>query len=202
MAFDIFRRKPEMDAETAGRIPPGQYVTEKWPVLHYGGVPRVSKEKWSFRVFGLIDREALTLTWHDLIALPQASMTEDIHCVTRWSRLGVRFEGVLFTEILKLVGLRPEATHATIYAENSFSTNLSLTDLTQPNVMLAHRADGVDLEPEHGGPVRLVVPHLYFWKSAKWVRGVEITDRGRPGFWESYGYHMRGDPWAEERYSD
>jgi len=202
VAFDIFRPKSRLDAETAARVPPGQHVTDKWPVLHYGRVPSVPREKWSLRIFGLIEQEPVTLSFDDLLALPQTTMTEDIHCVTRWSRLGAQFEGVLFTDILKLVRLKADATHAMIHAENSFTTNLSLDDLRHPNVMLAHRADGADLAPEHGGPVRLVVPHLYFWKSAKWIHGVELMNRDRPGFWESYGYHMRGSPWVEERHSD
>jgi DMSO/TMAO reductase YedYZ molybdopterin-dependent catalytic subunit len=200
MVFDFFRRKPA-DPEMAGRVPPGQYVTEKWPVLHYGGVPTVPRGKWEFRVFGLIEGEPRTLTFQDLLALPQTQITDDIHCVTRWSRLGAQFEGVLITDLMQGVHLKPEATHGIVHAEHNYTTNLALDDLLRPNVMLAHRADGGDLAPEHGGPVRLVVPHLYFWKSAKWVRGIEITNRDRPGFWESYGYHMRGDPWAEERYS-
>lgn len=200
--LDFFRRKPKLDPQTAARLPPGQYVTDKWPVLHYGGVPRIPKEKWTLRVLGLIDQEPSTLTWEDLMALPQTKMTEDIHCVTRWSRLGVQFEGVLFIDFVKLVRLGPDVTHAMIQAEQGFAANVSLDDLVRPNVMFAHRADGKDLEPEHGGPVRLVVPHLYFWKSAKWVNGVQFMNRDRPGFWESYGYHMRGDPWVEERYSE
>jgi DMSO/TMAO reductase YedYZ molybdopterin-dependent catalytic subunit len=202
MAFNFFRMKQKIAPELAARVPPGQALTEKWPVLHYGGVPRVSKEKWSLRIFGLIDQEPLVLDFDALLQLPQTQMTEDIHCVTRWSRLSVPFEGVRFKDVLDLVKVKPEATHAMIHAENSFTSNLSLDDLLQPNVMFAHKADGHDLEANHGGPVRLVVPHLYFWKSAKWVRGVELMDRDRAGFWESYGYHMRGDPWAEERYSD
>jgi DMSO/TMAO reductase YedYZ molybdopterin-dependent catalytic subunit len=202
VAFDFFRRKPKLDAETAARVPPGQYLTEKWPVLHYGGVPSVSQEGWSLRLFGLTDQEPVTLSFDDLLALPQTSITEDIHCVTRWSRLNTQFEGVRFTDVLALVKVKPEATHAMIHAEQGFTTNLALEDLTLPNVLFAHRADGKPLEAQHGGPVRLVVPHLYFWKSAKWVRGVELMNRDRPGFWESYGYHMRGDPWVEERYSN
>jgi DMSO/TMAO reductase YedYZ molybdopterin-dependent catalytic subunit len=200
MAFDFFRRKPAMDPATAARVPPGQYVTEKWPVLHYGGVPSVPNDKWQFRISGLIEGEPLTLSFDDLLALPQSKITEDIHCVTRWSRLGVQFEGVLITDLLEQMRVKPEATHAIVHAEHNYTTNLALDDLLLPNVMLAHRADRRDLEAQHGGPVRLVVPHLYFWKSAKWVRGMELTNRDRPGFWESYGYHMRGDPWAEERY--
>jgi DMSO/TMAO reductase YedYZ molybdopterin-dependent catalytic subunit len=200
MAFNFFNKKPKLDPAIASRIPPGQYLTEKWPVLHYGAVANIPRDKWSLRVFGLIDQEPFTLSLDDLLALPQSTITEDIHCVTRWSRLGMEFEGVLFNDLLKLVKVRPEATHAMIHAEAGFTSNLSLDDLMKPNVMFAHRADGKELERDHGGPVRLVVPHLYFWKSAKWVRGVELMNQDRPGFWESFGYHMRGDPWQEQRY--
>ena len=200
MVFDFFRRKPA-DPATAARVPPGQYVTQKWPVLHYGGVPKVPRDAWDFRIYGLIQGDPLTLTFADLLALPPSQITEDIHCVTRWTRLDARFEGVLAVDLLRQVQLLPEASHVIVHAAHNYTTNLSLDDLLQPNVMLAHRADGQDLPAEHGGPVRLVVPHLYFWKSAKWVRGFEFTNRDQPGFWESYGYHMRGDPWAEERYS-
>jgi DMSO/TMAO reductase YedYZ molybdopterin-dependent catalytic subunit len=202
MVFNIFGRGSKLDPEIAARVPPGQYVTEKWPVLTYGSVPKVSKETWTLRVFGLIDREPFYLNWADLLALPQSTITQDIHCVTTWTRLGAQFEGVAFGEIVALARPRPEATHVMIHGEPNYTTNLPLADLMQPNVLIAHRADGKDLEPEHGGPVRLVVPHLYFWKSAKWLNGIEFMDHNRPGFWESYGYHMRGDPWAEERYSD
>lgn len=197
--FNFFRMKPQ-DPALAARTPPGQAVTQKWPVLQYGSIPKVAKDKWSLRLFGLIEGDPVTIDWDGLMALPQMTTTEDIHCVTRWSRLDLSFEGVPFTEVMKLVKVKPEATHVMIHAEQRFTTNLALTDLLQPNVMFAHKADGKDLEPAHGAPVRLVVPHLYFWKSAKWVRGVEFMDRDRPGFWESYGYHMRGDPWREERY--
>jgi DMSO/TMAO reductase YedYZ molybdopterin-dependent catalytic subunit len=202
MAGNFFRRETGPEGPEADRVPPGQYVTAKWPVLHYGTVPNVPRHKWRLRIFGLIDREPIGLGWQDLMALPQTTITEDIHCVTTWTRLGAQFEGVPFTEILTLAQPRPEATHVMIHGEHNYTTNLALADLALPNVILAHRADGKDLEPDHGGPVRLVVPHLYFWKSAKWITGVEFLDRDRPGFWESYGYHMRGDPWTEERYSD
>jgi len=200
MAFDFFNKRPKIDPDTASRIPPGQYRTEKWPVLHYGKVAKVPKEKWGLRVFGLIEQEPFTLSWNDLLALPQSKITEDIHCVTRWSRLGAEFEGVLFTDFLALVKLKPDATHVLIHAEAGYTTNLALEDLTRPNIMFAHRADGKDLEADHGGPVRLVVPHLYFWKSAKWVQAVEFMNQDRPGFWENFGYHRRGDPWLEQRY--
>ena len=197
-----FFQRGRVPEAPAGRLPPGQYLTEKWPILHYGSAPDVPREKWSLRVFGSIQREPFVLSWNDLLALPQTAITEDIHCVTTWTRLDTQFEGIPFTEIAALAHPRPEATHVMIHGERSYTTNLPLADLMRPNVILAHRADGKDLEPEHGGPVRLVVPHLYFWKSAKWITGVEFMDRDKPGFWENYGYHMRGDPWAEERYSD
>src|SRR4051812_30866425 len=200
--FDFLRGKTKMDPEVAARVPPGQYVTEKWPVLHYGGVPNVSRDAWRLRLFGLIEGEPVDITYDRLLALPQTTITVDIHCVTRWSRLGASFQGVLFTDLLQLITLKPEATHVMAHAENSFTTDLSLEDLRQPNVMVVHTADGQELPKDHGGPVRLVVPHLYFWKSAKWLRGLEFMDRDRPGFWESYGYHKRGDPWAEQRYAD
>jgi|SRR5579871_1124608 len=199
--FDFLRRKPPLDPAIASRVPPGQAVTEKWPVLHYGGVPNISREAWKLRLFGLIDGDPLILTWNDLLALPHTQLTRDIHCVTRWTRLDVEFAGVLFTDLLQRVKLKPEATHVVVHAEHNYTTNLSLEDLTQPDVIIAHKADGKDLEAVHGGPVRLVVPHLYFWKSAKWLTGFEFVDRDRAGFWESYGYHMRGDPWLEQRYS-
>jgi DMSO/TMAO reductase YedYZ molybdopterin-dependent catalytic subunit len=200
--FNFLRGKPKLDPEIAERVPPGQYVTEKWPVLHYGGVPNVPKDKWSLRIFGQLDQEPFSLSYDDLLALPQTTITVDIHCVTRWSRLGSQFQGVLFTDLLEQLQVKPEATHVMVHAENSFTANLPLADLVEPNVMLAHQADGAELPREHGGPVRLVVPHLYFWKSAKWIKALELMDQNRPGFWESYGYHMRGDPWAEERYSE
>ena len=199
--FDIFRRKP-LDPALAQRVPPGQTITEKWPVLHYGSVPSVSKEKWTLRVWGLLDQEPVTLTWADLMALPQTKETRDIHCVTRWTRLDAEFEGVLFTDFLRTVKLKPEAAFVIVHAEHNYTTNLSLEDLAQPGVMIAHKADGNDLEAQHGGPVRLVVPHLYFWKSAKWLNGFEFVANDRPGFWEGFGYHMRGDPWQEQRYSE
>jgi DMSO/TMAO reductase YedYZ molybdopterin-dependent catalytic subunit len=202
MVFDRLRKDSGPDPEIASRVPPGQYITEKWPVLHCGSVPRVSQDSWRLRVFGLIAREPFELRWADLLALPQAAITADIHCVTTWTRLGAQFEGVPFTEIAAMAQPLPQATHVMVHGEPSYTTNLALADLLRPNVLIAHRADGKDLEPDHGGPARLVVPHLYFWKSAKWLNGIEFIDQDRPGFWESYGYHMRGDPWAEERYAD
>lgn len=200
MAFDFFRGRSARSPELAERTPPGQTLTEKWPVLHYGSVPRVDLARWRFRIFGLVDEPA-ELTYEQLLALPRTTITRDIHCVTTWSRLDTTFEGVPFRSVLELVTPRPDATHVMVHAEYGFTTNLALTDLDRDDVLFANKADGKDLTPDHGWPLRLVVPHLYFWKSAKWVRGIEFMTQDRPGFWESHGYHMRGDPWKEERYS-
>lgn len=186
---------------TNPRIPPGQWQTRDWPVLHYGSVPRVDLSNWTFRAFGLVEAEK-TWNWAEFLALPQATMTVDIHCVTQWSRLDTSFKGIPFREVYDRIKPLPEAQYVMVHAEGGFTTNLPLVDLLAENVMFAYQAGGQDLTPEHGWPLRLVVPHLYFWKSAKWVRGLEFTAQDRPGFWERNGYHMRGDPWDEERYSD
>jgi DMSO/TMAO reductase YedYZ molybdopterin-dependent catalytic subunit len=199
MAFDYFR-KSKPAPELAARTPPGQTLTEKWPVLHYGSVPRVDLARWRFKIFGLVE-EPVELTWQQFEALPRTSITRDIHCVTTWSRLDNTFEGVPFREVLNLVKPLPEARYAMVHAEYGFTTNLPLADLDRDDVLFADKHDGKPLTPDHGWPLRLVVPHLYFWKSAKWVRGIEFMTEDRAGFWERNGYHMRGDPWKEERYS-
>jgi len=196
---NFFRKKSAVEQELGDRLPPGQYKTEKWPVLHYGQVPRFNKETWDFGITGLVERP-LRLTYAEFMALPQMTITRDIHCVTRWSRFDTSFTGVPFREVLKLVALKPNAKFVLAHCEQGFTANLPLEDLDRDDTLFAHQADGQDLEPEHGWPLRLVVPHLYFWKSAKWIRGIEFLDHDEPGFWESYGYHMRGDPWKEERY--
>jgi len=199
--FDFFHRGQSGEQTLdPSRIPPGQVVTQKWPVLHYGSVPRVDLSTWDFRLFGLVE-QPVRLTWEEFQQLPRTRVQCDIHCVTRWSRLDNTFEGVAFKDLYELVQRKPGADFVMIHAEHGFSTNLPLDDLLQPNVLLADSHDGQPLAPEHGWPLRLVVPHLYFWKSAKWVRGFEFLTADRPGFWEQYGYHMRGDPWKEERYS-
>ncbi|BDG60929.1 sulfite oxidase-like oxidoreductase [Caldinitratiruptor microaerophilus] len=187
--------------EERARIPPGQVVTRKWPVLHHGDVPRVDLATWTFRVWGLVE-EPRTWTWEEFQALPRERVRVDIHCVTRWSRLDTEFEGVPARVLLDAAGALPEARHVLVHAEAGFTTNLPLEDLLRENVLLADRADGEPLTPEHGWPLRLVVPHLYFWKSAKWVRGFELLHEERLGFWERNGYHRRGDPWKQERYWD
>jgi DMSO/TMAO reductase YedYZ molybdopterin-dependent catalytic subunit len=181
------------------RLPPGQVPTHKWPVLHYGSVPPVETASWRFEISGLVEHP-YTIGWDDLLALPRHTVSCDIHCVTRWSRFDNTFEGVSIRLLLERAGVKPEARFALVFAEQEFTTNLPLADLDRPDNLLALKHDGEWLTPEHGGPVRLLVPHLYFWKSAKWVRGLEILEHDIPGFWEQNGYHMHGDPWTEERY--
>jgi DMSO/TMAO reductase YedYZ molybdopterin-dependent catalytic subunit len=188
--------------ELRKRLPPGQSLTEKWPVLHYGGTPQVRLQNWSFRVFGLVENPTVW-NYEEFLAMPQTTNEEvDIHCVTRWTRFSNAFTGVPFKEIYDRVKPKPEAKYVMVHAEQGFTTNVPLADLLEPNVIFAHKNNGEDLTDEHGWPLRLVVPHLYFWKSAKWVRGMEFMAEDAPGFWEEAGYHMRGDPWKEERYRD
>jgi DMSO/TMAO reductase YedYZ molybdopterin-dependent catalytic subunit len=184
---------------TRPRLPPGQIVTRKWPVLHYGIVPAVDLRAWRFEVTGLVERP-LMLTWDELQAMPRRETACDIHCVTRWSRYDNVFEGVPVQAVLQRAGVTPEAGYAMVHAAQDYTTNLPLSDLDRPANLLAFRHNGELLPPEHGAPVRLLVPHLYFWKSAKWVTGFELLEEDAPGFWERNGYHMRGDPWQEERY--
>ena len=186
--------------EGRGRIPPGQYVTDKWPVLHYGAVPRFDLRTWDFQVYGLVERP-LALSYHEFMALPRVTLRCDVHCVTSWSKLDVVFEGVPARLLLERAQPRPEARFVMVHAEQGYETNLPLDYLLAEDALLAHRANGADLTPEHGWPLRLVVPRLYFWKSAKWVRGFEVLARDRRGFWERNGYHNHADPWKEERYS-
>lgn len=183
------------------RTPPGQVLTRDWPVLHHGGIPRVDLATWRLRLFGLVDQER-SLTYQEVTSLPRTRITCDIHCVTHWSRLDNEFEGVRFSEILKLVQVKPEAKYVMFHAVGGWNTNLPLADLLRDDILLAWRWNGQDITPEHGWPLRTVVPHLYFWKSAKWVNGVEFMAHDRPGFWERNGYHMYGDPFREQRYSD
>jgi len=185
----------------AGRTPPGQALTTKWPMLTYGLTPRFHPKTWTFRCFGLVEKE-VTWTWEEFLKLPRTEVACDIHCVTRWSRLDNRFEGVHIREIMQRVRLTAEARYVMIHADPDYTTNLSLQELVDDDVVLALKHDGQDLTPEHGGPLRLVVPKLYFWKSAKWLRGFEFLEVNPPGFWELNGYHMHADPWKEERYSD
>ncbi len=189
------------DVDVADRIPPGQYKTEKFPVLHYGSVPNTRLETWDFRVFGEVD-SPLRLTWDEFKALPRKTITTDIHCVTRWTKLDTVWEGVPIQEILRLAAVRPSATHVIEHAEQGYTTNVPLAVLDDSDVLLADTFDGQPLEKEHGWPLRLVLPKKYFWKSAKWIRGLELLDHDQLGFWERYGYSNAADPWKEERYSE
>ena len=183
------------------RLPPGQVKTDKWPVLHYGSVPRIDLATWDFRVEGLVAHPQ-RWTWEEFKALPRVQVDSDIHCVTRWSRYDNRWAGVSLREVLRRAAPKPEARFAIIHAEQGFTTNLPLEELANDDVLLADMHDGVPLTPEHGWPLRLVVPRRYFWKSAKWIRSIELSPADQPGFWERNGYHNQADPWNEERYSD
>jgi DMSO/TMAO reductase YedYZ molybdopterin-dependent catalytic subunit len=181
------------------RLPPGQVLTKKWPVLHYGLVPTVDLATWTFTVDGLVERP-FVLRYDELLALPRSTTRCDIHCVTTWSRFDNSFGGVAVQSLLQRAGVQPDARYCLVSAEQGFTTNLALADLDRPENLVALTHDGEPLTPEHGWPARLLVPHLYFWKSAKWVRGLTLLDADVPGFWEQNGYHMHGDPWTEERY--
>jgi DMSO/TMAO reductase YedYZ molybdopterin-dependent catalytic subunit len=200
MAFDILSRRSR-DRETWGdRLPPGQKVVDDWPVLTYGGTPRVDTATWKLRLYGAVERE-VELDWERFQSLPSTTVKRDIHCVTSWSRMDNEFEGVLYKELLNHVRPLPSARAVMAHSYGGYTTNVLLSDLEQPDVMVAYNHDGKPLSPSHGGPARLLVPHLYFWKSAKWLRGLQFIQEDAPGFWEMYGYHMRGDPWKSERYS-
>ena len=200
----MFRSKAEQKVADAGydpaRLPPGQYLTEKWPVLHAGSVPETDLATWDFRVFGEVENP-ITQTWEQLLELPASEITIDIHCVTRWSRFDTTFRGVPWATIKERIGQRPSARYAIAHAEQGFTANLPLEAIEDENALIAYEADGEPLTPDHGGPVRLMVPSRYFWKSAKWLTGLELLDHDEPGFWERYGYHNDADYWKEQRYS-
>jgi DMSO/TMAO reductase YedYZ molybdopterin-dependent catalytic subunit len=187
-------RRPEVDPS---RVPPGQYVTFDFPVLSAGPTPRTPLDQWTFQIVGAID-EPRTWTWAELDTLPQETVTVDIHCVTKWSKLDTTWSGVSLDTLLE--GVETQATHVMAFSDGGYTTNLPYTDLVGGKAWVATSYDGEPLHPEHGGPARLLVPHLYFWKSAKWVRGLELLAQDQPGFWERYGYHNYGDPWKEQRY--
>ena len=189
------------DEATADRVPPGQYVTQKFPVLHYGSVPRTDLATWDFKVFGEVDAP-FTLTWDEFKALPRKTVETDIHCVTRWTKLDTVWEGVPIQEILGRAQLRPSARFVVAHSEQGYTANMPLEVLDDEDVLLADTFGGEPLELEHGYPLRLLVPKRYFWKSAKWIRGLEFLPADRLGFWERYGYNNSADPWKEERYSE
>ena len=182
------------------RLPPGQHLVKNWPVLDLGRQPDISQDRWRLKVKGMVERP-VTLDWTAFLELPQRSIRSDIHCVTTWSRYDNDWTGVATRDLLDLVEPRAEAAFVMLHGYDGYTTNLPLADFATADTLLAHSWQGKPLAREHGGPVRLVVPHLYFWKSAKWISAIEFLGADRPGFWEVSGYHMRGDPWAEERYS-
>ena len=199
--LDRLLKGREQDPAIAGRIPPGQYQTTKFPVLHYGSVPRTDLATWDFRVWGEVD-SPFTLTWDQFKALPRKTVETDIHCVTRWTKLDTVWEGVPIQSILEAAQLKPAAKFVLAHSEQGYTANVPLDVLNDDDVILADTFGGEPLELEHGYPLRLVIPKRYFWKSAKWIRGLEFLDHDQLGFWERYGYNNDADPWKEERYSE
>ncbi len=190
------------DTLRAERTPPRQALTKKWPILHAGPTPRFDRANWTFHIFGQV-KQRWQCTYDDFLALPRVRVQADMHCVTRWSKLDNLWEGVSTREVLSRVEVLPAAKFVMVQCEYGFTTNLPLEDFLHEDCLFAWQHNGQDLEPDHGYPLRLVVPRLYAWKSAKWVRGIELMDADRPGFWEQWdhgGYHMHGDPWSEERF--
>src|SRR3569833_1340312 len=199
----LFRSKAEDKVREAGydpaRLPPGQYFTEKWPALLAGDVPRIDLDSWRLQITGEVE-EPLTLTYDELRALPATEVTPDIHCVTRWSRFDAGFKGVHWRELAARCRPKPTAHFAIAHAEHGFTANVPLSALEDEHALIVYEADGEPLTPDHGWPVRLVIPSKYFWKSAKWLTGIELSSIDKPGFWERYGYHNDADFWQEQRY--
>jgi len=189
------RRRTDADPS---RIPPGQYVTTGFPVLSAGPTPHTPLDRWTFTIRGAVD-EPVSWTWDEFRALASQDITTDIHCVTKWSKLDTQWMGVSLDTLL--AGVQTSARHALAFCDGGYTTNMPIADLTGSKAWIAYSFGGAPLEAQHGGPARLLVPHLYFWKNAKWVRGLELRDEDAPGFWERYGYHNYGDPWQEQRYS-
>ena len=214
--LDSERKQLERRMRDAGRLPPGQSATIKWPVLHVGPVPRFDAAKWDFRISGLVE-QPVRLTWADFTRLPMREVVADMHCVTRWSRFDVQWEGVPFSEVARLAQPKPEARYVLVHAEHNYTSNVPLADLLAPpalskaegsgaegmrtEALFALKHDGEPLPADHGYPLRLVVPHLYAWKSVKWVRGIEFLSEDQLGFWEQNGYHAYGDPFREQRFT-
>lgn len=200
MLKNFFSRKDEEEKiKSEGRLPPGQSLTRKFPVLHYGPVPQFDETTWELRVFGEVEEEK-RWTWEEFKQIPTVQLTTDIHCVTGWSKFDTIWEGPRFRDFIQLFTLKPTAKYVIAHAEYGFTANLPLEAMMDDDVILAWKYNGELLQPEHGYPLRLVVPKRYFWKSAKWLRGLEFSAEDRPGFWERAGYHNEGDPWKEERY--
>ena len=187
------------DTRRSERVPPGQFVTEDWPILHYDGVPKIDIAKWELRAFGLLESER-KWSWKEFRCLPATEVHSDWHCVTTWSKLDMYWIGVTARDVVAHLKIKLDAKAVMIHCYDKYSTNLLLEDFLEEDVIFAWGEKDIDLSPEKGGPLRLVVPKLYAWKSAKWVTGIEFIDKDVPGYWEQRGYHMHGDPWTEERY--
>lgn len=196
-------RVPARQEEHGNRLPPGQTLTQKFPILHEGEIPTYDMSEWNFKIFGEIE-EAKTFSYQDILQLPQTKLIRDIHCVTRWSKFDNEFEGVKVTDFLKAydIKINPEAKYVMVHGDFDYDTNLPIEEFLKDDILLAHSYNGEALTPQHGWPLRLLVPHLYFWKSAKWIRGFEFMKEDRPGFWERNGFHNEADPFKEERFSD
>ena len=195
MALKFFQ-KPEPDNNE--RVPPGQYLAKGFPVLTYGETPEIRTENWQFKVWGLVTPK--TFSWSDFMALPHHEFTKDFHCVTRWSKLDVKWKGIKITDFINLLDIDPKATHVMQHCYGGYTTNVPLKDFVLDDNFFAFKLSGEPLSRDHGGPLRSVIPHLYAWKSAKWINGLEFLPQDELGFWEKNGYHRRGDPWKEERY--
>jgi DMSO/TMAO reductase YedYZ molybdopterin-dependent catalytic subunit len=193
------RRNEEEEAKKSGRLPPGQSLTNRFPVLTYGPVPKFNPATWDLRIFGGVENE-LRWNWDEFQKLPTRTVTVDIHCVTAWSKFDTTWEGVPFSAIAEMAGIKPGMKHVIAHCDYGYTTNVPLEDMLRDDVLLTYKYDGKPLEPDHGAPVRTLVPHLYFWKSAKFLRALEISPVDKPGFWEQAGYHNYGDPWREERH--
>lgn len=200
MSF-LSRNRADLEARgiDPARVPPGQYVTDRFPVLHAGGVPTIDLATWDFKIEGMVV-DPVTMALDDIKALPTVDLTYDIHCVTKWTKLNTTWTGVRTGNLVSKAQVNPGATHVVVLAEHGFTANLPVDDFLAADNLFTWIYDGQELELEHGWPLRLVVPHLYFWKSVKWVRGLRFVDADEPGFWERNGYHMVGDPWTEQRY--
>jgi DMSO/TMAO reductase YedYZ molybdopterin-dependent catalytic subunit len=198
--MNLFGRRDAEREKWGDRLPPGQKATDGWPVLHYGSIPKIDLDTWRLEITGLVE-EPVSFSWQEFMALPQVNLRNDIHCVTAWSKFDNDWTGVRISDLLKDVKLKPEAKHVMVHSYGGYTTNLPIEDLLAETSLIGHTHNGEPLTKEHGWPARLVIPHLYFWKSAKWLHGLVFIDQEKPGFWEMYGYHIRGDPWQEERYS-
>lgn len=194
------RRSLERKMKEEGRLPPGQSLTLKFPILHHGPTPRADLKTWTMRTFGLVEEEKVW-SWEEFLKLPPKEVTCDVHCVTRWSKFDTTWEGLSFKTLAELTRVKPKAKFVIAHCEHGYTTNVPLEVMLNDDVLLAYKYEGEFLEPDHGFPLRTLVPERYFWKSAKWVRAIEFAAADRPGFWERAGYHNEGDPWREQRYS-